>query len=115
VSERHAEAAVELRELLYDMRRAGEDSHYGYFCGGDPNDFSPDPEASTDEERACHKGACEAWNAGKGNPNPAPHCAWMSGGIAPPGFGLGVQTMRDEQAEDWAERLERCINRLEGE
>lgn len=106
------EAVRELRELWLDIRRASEETGYGFFCGGDPNDFTPDPECSTEEEQARHKAACEAWNAGKGNPNPAPHCATMNGGMPPPGFGLGTYVMRDEQAADWAERLERCINRL---
>ena len=113
MSEHVAEALSELRDLLTDMRMASEDASYGFFCGGDPNDFTPDPESSTDEEQARHKAACEAWNFGKGNPNPAPHCAAMNGGIAPPGFGLGTQTIRDEQAEDWSERLSRCLERLD--
>jgi len=115
MSERYAEALSELRDLLYDVRRSSEDTGYGFFCGGDPNDFTPDPEASTDEERARHKEACASYDAGKGNPNPSPHCALMNGGVAPPGFGRGTYVMRDEQAADWAERLERCINRLESE
>lgn len=106
---------MELRELLHDIWRASEDTGYGFFPGGDPNDFHPDPECSTPEERARHKEACAAWSSGKGNPNPAPHCAIMNGGKEPPGFGLGTYVMRDEDAADWAERLERCINRLEGE
>jgi hypothetical protein len=89
MAEHHDEALSELRELLYDLRRASEDTGYGFFCGGDPNDFHPDPESSTEAERALHRAACEAWNSGKGNPNPAPHCAIMNGGTAPPGFGLG--------------------------
>lgn len=113
MSEREHEAMVELRDLLYDLRRSSKDTGYGFFCGGDPNDFHPDPECSTDEERARHAEACKAWSGGKGNPNPAPHCATMNGGVSPPGFGLGTYVMRDEQAADWAERLERCINRLE--
>lgn len=106
------EAGHELYELLCDIRRAAEDTGYGFFCGGDPNDFSPDPECSTEEERARHAEACRLWNEGKGNPNPAPHCAMMNGGTPPPGFGLGTYVMRDEQAADWAERLERCIARM---
>jgi len=113
MSELHTEALSELSDLLFDMRRSAEDTGYGFFCGGDPNDFTPDPEASTEEERERHKAACESWNAGTGNPNPAPHCATMNGGLAVNGFGLGTYVMRDEQASDWAERLERCLNRLE--
>lgn len=115
MSERETEALVELRELLYDLRRSSEDTGYGFFPGGDPNDFHPDPECSTEEERARHKEACELFAAGKGNPNPAPHCGRGFQRVPPPGFGMGTYVIRDEQATDWAERLERCINRLEHE
>ena len=112
MSEATAEAVVELRELLYDLRRSCEDTGYGFFPGGDPNDFTPDPECSTEEERARHKEACAAWPRVI---HAAPHCAIMNGGKEPPGFGLGTYVMHDENAADWAERLERCINRLESE
>lgn len=113
MSERQDEAVVELRDLLYDIRRASEDTHYGYFIGGDPNDFTPDPEASTEEERALHAKACAEFKAGRANPNPAPHCAFMNEGVPPQGFGLGTMVLCDANATDWAERLERCIARLE--
>jgi len=115
VSERLVEAMAELHELLHDLWRSSEDTGYGYFPGGDPNDFTPDPECSTDEERARHKEACESWSSGKGNPNPALHCGLGFQRVPPPGFGMGTYVMRDEQAADWADRLERCINRLESE
>lgn len=38
---------------------------YGVFHGGDPRNFSPDPDASTAEERRCHQQACEAWQRGE--------------------------------------------------
>jgi len=34
------------------------ESGYGGFPGGDPREFSPDPECSTDAERAEHERAC---------------------------------------------------------
>ena len=113
MSEHVTEALSELRDLLADIRMASQDTGYGFFCGGDPNDFHPDPESSTDEERARHAEACKAWNERGVNPNPAPHCAFMSDGVSPPGFGLGTYVMRDEKAEDWAERLDRCLARLD--
>jgi len=111
VSERHDEAIEELRELLSDIRVAAEDTHYGFFLGGDPNDFAPDPEASTEEERVRHKEACVAWPKVL---HPAPHCT-LGGTLAAaaPGFGFGTTVISDPRAEDWAERLERCIDRLE--
>lgn len=38
---------------------------YGYFLGGDPRKFSPDPECSTPEEQAAWKADCEAWDRGE--------------------------------------------------
>lgn len=37
-----------------------EEKWYGSFQGGDPRLFCPDPECSTEEDRANHKAACEA-------------------------------------------------------
>lgn len=34
---------------------------YGSFPGGDPRDFTPDPESSTEEERRLHAEHCAAW------------------------------------------------------
>jgi hypothetical protein len=109
VPERENEALAELHELWMDIRRASEDTGYGFFPGGDPNNFTPDPECSTEEERERHKQACAAWPEVL---NPAPHCQLGLTRPAPPGFGLGTYQLIDEQACDWAERLERCIARL---
>lgn len=38
---------------------------YGFFHGGDPREFRPDPECSTDAERALHKEHCAAWDRGE--------------------------------------------------
>lgn len=38
---------------------------YGSFPGGDPRDFHPDPECSTEEERALHALHCAAVAAGQ--------------------------------------------------
>jgi hypothetical protein len=38
---------------------------YGSFLGGDPRDFEPDPECSTDAERARHAADCAAWDRGE--------------------------------------------------
>lgn len=46
---------------------------YGYYPGGDPRKFSPDPECCTVEENARWKAACEAWDRGE-TPDPGgPH------------------------------------------
>lgn len=113
MSERHAEAMSELWTLLSDIRREAEEVGYGNFPGGDPRDFSPDPECSTAEEQENHRAACEAWDRGEQTTHKG--CEWVTPDVhvmrTP--FGLGSYVMRNPQAEDWAERLERCIARLE--
>jgi len=39
--------------------------NYGPFMGGDPRNFSPDPECSTEEERQRHREACASWERGE--------------------------------------------------
>lgn len=75
--------------------------HYGYFMGGDPRNFSPDVECSTEEERAAHKAACEAWDRGERPDIGGPHKPLLDkdgnqiGHITISGYGLGVTTMED--------------------
>lgn len=115
---RHEEALSELRELLADIRQQGETTSYGHFHGGDPRAFCPDPECSTEEERTAHQEACARWEAGNREPLPGPHVPLDHAGVGwmtLSGFGLGTNVLIDEQAQDWAERLGRCIERLERE
>jgi hypothetical protein len=86
------------------MRHTHRESGYGFFCGGDPRDFYPDQECSTDAEREKHKRDCEAWERGE-RPNVngnAPY--WTnSDGIAahviPCGYGLGGYSL-DIECDD---------------
>lgn len=70
---------------------------YGSFCGGDPRNFSPDPECTTPQEYENWKRACaEAELAANPNlPCPSGWERWPDGTVAhvlrlP--FGLGVTT-----------------------
>lgn len=57
--------------MLSEMSRS--DVTYGYYCGGDPRDFSPDRECCTAEEIAAWESACAAWERGE-RPDPGgPH------------------------------------------
>lgn len=56
MDENEARAVIE-RETVVEM--------YGHYLGGDPRHFTPDPECSTDQERAAHKAACELWDRGE--------------------------------------------------
>jgi hypothetical protein len=120
VSERYHEAVEELRDLLRDIESAAQDSCYGYFPGGDPRTFSPDPECSTEAEQAAHRAACDAWDRGEREPVRGPHEQLISDGkvighVTLAGFGLGVYTHVDECHSDWADRLRRCLERIESE
>jgi hypothetical protein len=73
---------------------------YGVFHGGDPNNFTPDPERSTGAERETHRLACEAWNQGE-TPE-IPGCEWLVNGKAQihlmrAPFGLGTNHNGEEQ------------------
>ena len=57
---------------------------HGFFHGGDPRNFTPDPESSN-EELARHKAACEAFMEDK----PLPGCCE---------YGLGVNYYQYEDA-----------------
>ncbi len=71
---------------------------YGFFCGGDPRDFSPDPECSTEDEREAHRLACEAWGRGE-------RADAHAGCRASVGFGLGTYTHSDEDAAELLGRV----------
>ncbi len=72
--------------------------NYGPFCGGDPRNFEPDPEASTEQQRERHRKACEAWERGERGP------------IAT-GFGFGA--MHDRAQDERCRRLRRLLEELE--
>jgi hypothetical protein len=118
MSEKYAEALDELREVARQIRVQAEESSYGHFHGGDPRNFSPDPESSTEAEQAAHLAACAAWSSGDHTPLPGPHRPFdaedgrVYGHVTMAGFGLGVNTYTDEDALDWADRIERCADRL---
>lgn len=114
MTERYEEALDELRTLFGDIQREAEHVGYGNFPGGDPRDFTPDPDCSTAIEQANHKAACEAWDRGEQTRHKG--CEWVTPELlmrTP--FGLGSYVIRDEQAADWADRLDRILSRLESE
>jgi len=75
---------------------------YGFFHGGDPRDFTPDPEASTEQERTAHQAACSAYASS----TPLPGCCEITrdeqGKVAAiitrAPFGLGVSHYQDADA-----------------
>ena len=109
-----AETMGELRDLLNDMRRDSEGTMYGIFCGTDPRQFSPDPEASTEAEREAHRVDCE--RAERGEPRLTETACVIEPTfiMSRSGYGLGVTTQHDEELADKCERLERIIAQLDG-
>ena len=106
------------RDLALALLARAEDEAaspiYGFFTGGDPRDFTPDPECSTEEERATHKAACEARNADEAVPFlPGTESTTVSRDVythsARAGFGLGTQIYRDPLMAALAAALKAAI------
>lgn len=90
-----AEALSDARAVLAEM--AAPQECYGA-GGGDPRDFTPDPECSTEEERARHAADCE--KAARGEPIDTLTGCVAEGGalVSYQGWGLGTYTYRDDEA-----------------
>ena len=87
----------------YVNRAATPETSYGGFYGGDPRNFSPDPECSTETERAAHAAACAEWDGGNEIKVEADRSRWLARMTATAplcSFGLGITTERDLDAED---------------
>jgi len=112
---------------------------YGYFLGGDPRNFTPDYECSTEAERACHAADCAAWDRGEhvSSPNGCEVMTAADAGVDGPrvnlltgesrtvepgslilvarcSYGLGVTAWRDEEAVADLADLNKLIARMEG-
>ena len=95
------------------------DSVYGFFPGGDPRDFTPDPEASTEEERRNHKRACELFEAGKITTVDGRHhfpvvnvSGEVVGHVTHAAFGLGVYNVGDRDMDRAANELDALLDRI---
>ena len=99
--------------LLERAREEAAFQSYGYFAGGDPRDFVCDPECSTDDDRAAHASACEAWNRGDAVVCPPSESTTIEGGTIThttrAGYGLGTQTYRDPLWAALAGRLAEAL------
>lgn len=101
-----------LRDCLDVIAPLAEDSGYGFFPGGDPRRFTPDPECSTEAERAAHKAACAAWDRGETTAGQEARPYWVGGEdgkavahVTPSGFGLGVYVHTDATLDALAKRI----------
>lgn len=109
-------AAELLRAALPYVRKVAEEpeSMYGAFHGGDPRDFTHDPECSTVEERAAHAAACDTANRDEKARELADTHSWhaIEGGwvhLTRGGFGLGVTVFRDREAEELLRQIEAAL------
>jgi hypothetical protein len=93
---------------------------YGGFHGGDPRDFTPDPEVTKPEELVAWRKACEEFAAGRTEPLPDQHekafneKGEMVAHLARYDFGMGVTMLRDPDAEALMKRLLEAIKKAKG-
>jgi hypothetical protein len=99
-------------------RERAEKTAYGINCPDNPNDFFPDPDCSTQEERDAHRAACEAYDRGDYTPPAfglaAAKIEEVNGVIlmhpCPQPWGMGTYTIRDPKLVEVAEELERLAD-----
>jgi hypothetical protein len=92
LEERDDDIRKALREVAGFLRSRSEIVTYGLPVSDDPNDFTPDPEATIADEIERHRRATEAWANGE----PLP----------PGGWGLGTAVYRDQEMLRMARRLD---------
>jgi len=90
---------------------------YGVFLGGDPRNFTPDPERSTETERQRHQEACAKWQWEAGNlkltPESKSDCTHTSHPTKAPAtltrsqFGLG--TNYDSKGAELCEKVKKIL------
>lgn len=93
-------AVVEAMEQIATEESGG----YGYYLGGDPRKFSPDPESCTPKELEDHKAACDKWNEAEAKgeklePEPC-GCGWVSPTVhvSRSSYGLGSYSFPTDAA-----------------
>lgn len=108
-----------LAERIRDNASQFDEVGYGYFPGGDPRDFCPDPEACNAEELANHKHACELMETGKvTHVDGMHHFPLLGADGAPIGhvtharYGVGTYTIRDTESHELSQQLDEWIDRV---
>jgi hypothetical protein len=122
---KHAEAIASLKTTAESLRRLARQDHafqgYGNFPGGDPRLFHPDPECSTEDERAKHAADCEAAERNEKGAVEQPSASrtqYDGAGrmvlhITLAGYGLGVYRLPDADLLAAADDLDRAAAALE--
>lgn len=110
-----------LREVADFLRERAEETGYGFARPEDPNDFTPDAECTSEQERDNHRLACEAWNRGERSghvvdPERSESAYDADGKLvlrvlrAP--WGIGSYVFRDEQMVEMARKLDAIADEL---
>ena len=77
---------------------------YGYFLGGDPRNFDPDPEGLMPDELSRWVSDCEAWDAGTPISRDGPHIPFDGGHLPVSNYGMGI-THEHAPGRAWRDRL----------
>jgi hypothetical protein len=106
--------------LAFILQFAEPSPMYGGFHGGDPRDFTPDPEVTKPEEIEAWKKACDEFAAGRIEPLPDQHELIRDdkgravAHFARYNFGMGVSLLRDPFAEALVKKLAAAIGKARG-
>lgn len=85
------------RAVLKVVKDFGIVEGYGFYCGGDPREFHPDPDASTEVERQNHARACDEYVA--------------TGKFSSRAWGLGSYRVVDPLLVEAAKLIEEAVRR----
>jgi len=103
-----------LETCLYLFQNYASEEVYGFFPGGDPRRFAPDPDGSTEAEREAWREDCETWNrleAMGAMPEPKPSCCRIENGmiLTRNGYGLGTYSIVNEEADEMVRLCEEAL------
>jgi hypothetical protein len=105
-----------LRRIADRLRERSGVVGYGYFPGGDPRDFTPDPECCTGEELARHEHVCQLIEEGKVAAVDGRHHfpielnGKVVGHVTHAAFGMGTYTLKDQAVDELANRLDEWLD-----
>jgi hypothetical protein len=109
----------QLRAIADRIRDQGEHVGYGYFPGGDPRNFTPDPECCTEQEIKNWERACELMAEGKIDEASGQH-HWpiigkdgdVIGHTTSCPFGMGTYSLPDPDAQALARQLDAWLDEV---
>ena len=106
-----------LRAIADKIREESGIVSYGFFPGGDPRDFFPDPESCAPEQMEAHKRACELYEQDAIQHVSGQHHFPLHDGegrligySTSLAFGIGTYTLQDESAARLARDLDEWLD-----